>query len=173
MPNQTKIDQVAVLTDIFKQSPSVAVTDYSGLTVEKATRLRKELRDKKIRYVVAKNTLLKIAAKNAGMDGLDDYLKGPSAVAFGSEDAGAMAKIIYDFGKANEKPAIKAIYLEGNVYPAAAAEKIAKMPTKDQLMAMVCGNITAPIQNFVGTLDAVIRKFIGTVDALKEKMNQS
>jgi large subunit ribosomal protein L10 len=173
MPNQVKIDQVAVLTDIFKNSPSVAVTDYSGLTVDKATRLRKELRDKKIKYVVAKNTLLKIAAKNAGMNGLDEYLTGPSAVAFGTEDAGAMAKIIFDFGKQNEKPSIKAMYVEGNVYPATQAEKIAKLPTKDQLMAMVCGNITAPIQNFVGTLDAIVRNFIGTVDALKEKMSQS
>jgi large subunit ribosomal protein L10 len=173
MPSKEKIDQVAVLTETFRNAPSVAVTDYSGLTVEKATLLRKELRQKQIKYLVAKNTLLKIAAKEAGINGLDDYLTGPTAVAFGTGEPGVMAKILYDFGKQNAKPKIKAIYAEGKLYPAAEAEVIAKLPSRDQLIAQVLGNIEAPIRNFIGTLDAVIRDLVGTIDAVKEKMSKS
>lgn len=171
MPNKEKIDQVAILTETFRNAPSVAVTDYSGLTVEKATILRKELRQKHIKYLVAKNTLLRIAAKEAGINGLDDFLTGPSAVAFGTEEAGVMTKILYDFGKQHQKPTIKAIYLDGKLYSGAEADRIAKLPGKEILMSMLVGSITAPIQSFIGTLDAVIRDLVGTIDAVKEKMS--
>ncbi len=170
MPNQQNIEKVNQLTDTFKSAQCVAVTDYAGLTVEKATQLRSELRKKNIRYVVAKNTLMKIAAKEAGINGLDKFLSGPTAVALGNEDPGALAKILFDFGKANQKPEIRAIYIDGAVYGGAEAERIAKLPGRDQLIAMVVGNVTAPLSGFVGTLDGVIRKFVGTLEAMKTKM---
>jgi large subunit ribosomal protein L10 len=173
MANQQKTDQVAALTVKFQNAASVAVTDYSGLTVEKATLLRKELRQKNVGYLVAKNTLLKIAAHEAGLKDIDSYLTGPTAIAFGTEDPGTMAKILYDFGKTNEKPKIKAIFIDGRLYPGAEAERIAKLPGRDQLIAQVVGNIMAPLQNLVFTLNAVTREFIGTVDALKEKQSKS
>lgn len=170
MPNKQNTDKVAALTETFKASQCVAVTDYAGLTVEKATKLRSDLRKKSIKYVVAKNTLLKIAAKEAGFNGLDNYLTGPSAVAFGHEDPGALAKILYDFGKENQKPEVRAMYVEGKVYGAKEVERIAKLPSKEMLVAMVVGNVAAPLSGFVGTLDGVIRKFVGTLEAMKTKM---
>lgn len=172
MPNQEKIAEVAEITERFRKASTLAVTDYSGLTVEKATMLRKELRQKNISYLVAKNTLLKIAAKEAGVNGLDKFLSGPTAVAFGPSDPGAVAKILYDFGKQHERPTIRAICIDGQVYGGADVERIAKLPSRDELAARVCGNIVAPISNFVGTLDAVIRKFVGTVNAIKEKIDK-
>ncbi len=171
MPNQQNLEKVSDLTETFKSAQCVAVTDYAGLTVEKATRLRAELRKRNIKYVVAKNTLMRIAAKEAGIVGLDQYFKGPSAVALGQEDPGAMAKVLFDFGKDNQKPQIRALYMEGKVYGGADAERIAKLPGREQLLAMVVGSVTAPLSNFVGTLDGVIRKFVGTLEAMKEKMN--
>jgi large subunit ribosomal protein L10 len=173
MPNQQKTEQVAVLTKKFQNAASVAVTDYSGLTVEKATLLRKELRQKNVGYLVAKNTLLKIAAHEAGLKDIDAYLTGPTAVAFGSEDPGTMAKVLYDFGKANEKPKIKAIFIDGCLYPGAEAERIAKLPGREQLLAQVVGNIVAPIRSLIFTLDGVMRNFVGTIEALKEKESKS
>ncbi len=173
MANQQKVDQVAALTEKFRHAASIAVTDYSGLTVEKATLLRKELRQKSVGYLVAKNTLLKIAAHEAGYNEIDSYLTGPTAIAFGTEDPGPMAKVLFDFGKTNEKPKIKAIFVEGRHYSGVEAERIAKLPGREQLIAMVVGNITAPLQNFVATLNAVTRDFIGTVEALKEKQSKS
>lgn len=170
MPNQENIDKVAALTETFKASQCVAVTDYAGLTVEKATKLRADLRKRDFKYVVAKNTLLKIAAKEAGYTGLDSHLKGPSAVAFGFDDPGALAKILFDFGKENQKPQLRAIFVEGQVYSGSEIERIAKLPSRDMLASQVIGNINAPISSFVGTLDGIIRKFVGTLEAMKEKM---
>lgn len=173
MPNKQKADQVAALTERFQHAASVAVTDYSGLTVEKATLLRKELRQKNVGYLVAKNTLLKIAAHQAGLKGIDSYLTGQTAIAFGTEDPGPMAKVLFDFGKTTEKPKIKAIFIEGRLYSGAEIERVAKLPSREQLLSQVIGNIIAPLQNFVFTLNAVARDFVGTIEALKEKQSKS
>lgn len=170
MPNQEKIKQVEELTELFKGAPSVAVTDYVGLTVEKMTDLRKQLRAAQIKYLVAKNTLLRLAAAEAGRAELKDHLVGPTAIAFGGEDVGQMAKILYDFGKSNEKPEIKAIHVEGMLYVDDDVERIAKLPTRDELIARAIGTITAPLQQLVGTLDGVIREFVMTVEAMKDKV---
>jgi len=173
MPNKQKVDQVTTLTERFQNAASVAVTDYSGLTVEKATLLRKELRLKNVGYLVAKNTLLKIAAHEAGLKDIDPFLTGPTAIAFGTEDPGTMAKVLYDFGKTNEKPKIKAIFIEGRLYPGAEAERIAKLPGREMLLAQLIGSVEAPLSNFVFTLNGVMQKFVGTIEALKEKQSKS
>ncbi len=173
MPNKQKIDQVATLAERFRHAASVAVTDYSGLTVEKATLLRKELRQKNVGYLVAKNTLLKIAAHEAGLKDIDSFLTGPTAIAFGTDDPGAMAKVLFDFGKANEKPQIRAFFIDGQLYSGAQIERVSKLPTRDQLIAQVVGDVVAPLRKFIFTLDAVTRDFIGTVEALKEKQSKS
>ncbi|MFH2056451.1 MAG: 50S ribosomal protein L10 [bacterium] len=169
MPNQEKIKQVEELSELFKGAPSVAVTDYVGLTVEKMTDLRKQLRDAKIKYLVAKNTLLRLAATEAGRGDLNEHLVGPTAIAFGGEDVGQMAKILYDFGKTNEKPEIRAIHVEGTLYVDADVERIAKLPSRDQLIAQAIGMITAPLQQFVGTLNGVLQQFVLTIEAIKDK----
>lgn len=170
MPNKENLDKVAALTETFKAAQCVAVANYTGLTVEKATKLRSDLRQRDFKYVVAKNTLLKIAAKEAGFEGLDSFLKGQSAVAFAQDDPGALAKILFDFGKESQKFEIRAIYVEGKVFSGADMERIAKLPSRDVLASQLIGNINAPISAFVGTLDGIIRKFVGTLDAMKEKL---
>lgn len=170
MPNQQNIDKVSALVETFKGAQCLAVTDYAGLTVEKVTKLRSDLRSKQIKYVVAKNTLMKIAAKEAGVEGLDKFLKGPSAVAIGTNDPGALAKVLFDFGKDNQKPEIRAIYIDGKVYPAAEAERIAKLPSKEYLISMVIGGVQAPMTNFLGTLKGILRELVGTLEAMKTKM---
>jgi large subunit ribosomal protein L10 len=153
MPAEEKIKKVADLKAEFEAAPSVAVTDYSGLTVDKINELRRQLRERNIRYLVAKNTLLRIAAREAGMEGLNSHFVGPTAVAFGADDPGVLAKTLYDFGKANEKPQVRALLIEGRLFEGEEAERIAKLPPREQLLAEVVGMITAPLQNLVGTLD--------------------
>jgi large subunit ribosomal protein L10 len=173
MPNPEKVKQVEELAELFRGAATIAVTDYVGLTVEKMTDLRKQLRDAKIKYLVAKNTLLRLAASEAGREDINPHLEGPTAIAFGTDDVGQMAKILYDFGKANEKPEIRAIQVEGALYTGAEAEKIAKLPTKEDLYAGLMGTITAPIQSLYGALDAVTREFLGTIEALKDKVAEN
>lgn len=136
------------------------------------TNLRRELRNRKIRYVVARNTLLRLAAREAGLSGLDEYLRGPSAVAFGYEDVGPLAKVLFDFGKEHDKPQIRALVVDGAVYGGPEAERIAKLPSKSELQAQLLGYLLAPLREFVGTLDGVIRELVGTVEAMKEKIDK-
>lgn len=171
MPNPAKVQKVAELTELFKGAPAVAVTDFMGLTVAQMTELRKDLREAEITYLVAKNTLLRLAAKDAGQEQINEFLEGPTAIAFASSDPGRMAKLLYDYGKKNEKPAIKALVIDDVLYTGEETERIAKLPSRQDLLAMVVGSVTAPLQNFVGTLDGIIRELVGTVEAMKEKID--
>jgi large subunit ribosomal protein L10 len=171
MPNPEKVKEVADLAALFKEADSVAVTDYAGLSVEKMTLLRRQLREAEVKYLIAKNTLLRLAAQDSGRAELNEYLAGPTAVAFGS-DAGRIAKILYDFGKDNEKPEVRALYMDGVVYGTEQVERIAKLPSREQLLSQLVGTVMAPLQNLVGTLQGVLREFMLTIEAIKDKVEK-
>jgi large subunit ribosomal protein L10 len=166
-----KAQQVDELIEKFKSAPSLAVTNYQGLTVEAVTNLRSGLRAKNIGYLVAKNTLLRIAAREAGIEGLEKHLIGPTAIAFGTDDPGAMAKLLFDFAKDNnrDRPEVRAVMVEGKIYAGADAKQIAALPTKEELQAQIVGLLMAPMRELVTTFDNVIRELVGTVEAMKEK----
>jgi len=171
MPTQIKIDQVADLKQRFAEANSIFITDYAGLTVEQITKLRKELRQKGIKYVVAKNTLMKIAAKDAGYDDMEQFFNGPTAVAFAVTEPNVPAKILYDACKEfkeKNKPEIKAFYIDRQRYSHADAERIAQLPSREILLSQLIATIEGPIASLVGTLDAMIRELIGTIDAVAE-----
>ena len=172
MPTQTKIDLVASLKKRFSEADNFYVTDYAGLTVEQMTKLRKELRDKGIRFVVAKNTLMRMAAKEAGYDDLSKYLVGPTAVAFSNTDPNIPAKILFDACKEFDKiskPEIKAFYVDRQRFDAADAERMANLPSREILLSHLVAAVEGPIAGLIGTLDSIIREVIGTIDAVAEK----
>jgi|WetSurMetagenome_2_1015567.scaffolds.fasta_scaffold152541_2 large subunit ribosomal protein L10 len=169
MPTQIKLDMVADLKAQFSQASSIFITDYSGLTVGQITKLRKTLRESGIKYVVAKNTLMRIAAHEAGYDDLDQYLSGPVAVAFSTAEANVPAKILYDACKEFDnikKPEVKAFYIDRRNYAGKDAERIAKLPPREILLSQLVATIESPISSLVGTLDGIIRNLVGTVDAI-------
>lgn len=172
MPTQAKIDLVADLTKRFSEADNIFIADYAGLNVEQITRLRKNLRENGVRLVVAKNTLMKIAAKDAGYDDIDQHLSGPTAIAFSNADANIPAKILFDaykeFDKVN-KPEIKAFYVDRQAFAGADAERMAKLPTREVLLSQLISAIESPIAGLVGTLNAIMRELIGTIDAVAEK----
>ena len=102
MATENKIKIVEVAEQDFKSSPGIYFTNYTGMNVLQATELRKQFREKNVRYTVIKNTLSKIAAKNAGIEGLDDILLGQIGIAFSDEDPTAPARVIKDFKKDND-----------------------------------------------------------------------
>jgi len=172
MPTQTKIDLVASLTKRFSEADNIYITDYAGLTVEQITKLRKDLRDNGINYVVAKNTLMRIAAKEAGYDDLVQHLVGPTAVAFSKAEANVPAKILYDACKEFDKvgkPEIKVFYVDRQPFAGADAERMAKLPPREILLSQLVAAVESPIAALVGTLDSIIREVIGTIDAVAEK----
>lgn len=171
-PRAEKTSVVEELALKFAGSPSFFLTDFSGLSVEGATVLRKNLRAGRSSYRVAKNTLIHIAAKKANLPDLEKYLAGPTGIAFAPEDPIAAAKVLAEFIKKNERPKVRAFYLDGRLYTGEELAKIAALPGKKELLAKVVGSIQAPLANLIGTLDGVMRNFVLTIDALAKKRTE-
>ena len=150
-----KAQLVAEVAEQFKNASSVVVVDYLGITVEEATNLRAELRKAGVQFAVVKNSILTRAAKEAGLEGMDDIFKGPSAVAFSNEDVVAPAKILADFAKKVEALEIKAGVVEGKVSSKEEIEALAKLPSREGLLSMLLSVLQAPVRNTALAFKAV------------------
>ena len=146
---------VAELVEKFNASKTVVVVDYRGLTVAQATKLRKQLREAGVDYRVVKNTLLPIAAKEAGAEALVPTFKGVTAIAFGGEDLIAPAQIIAKFSKENKILEIKGGLLEGKFLDQAGVIALGELPPKEVLLAQVASCFQAPIQRLAYVLEEV------------------
>ena len=150
-----KAQQVAEVAEQFKNASSVVVVDYLGITVEEATNLRSELRKAGVQFAVVKNSILSRAAKEAGLEGMDDIFKGPSAVAFSNDDVVAPAKILADFAKKVEALEIKAGVVEVKVSSKEEIEALAKLPNREGLLSMLLSVLQAPVRNTALAFKAV------------------
>ena len=150
-----KAQLVTEVAEQFKNASSVVVVDYLGITVEEATNLRAELRNAGVQFAVVKNSILSRAAKEAGLEGMDDIFKGPSAVAFSNDDVVAPAKILADFAKKIEALEIKAGVVEGKVSSKEEIEALAKLPSREGLLSMLLSVLQAPVRNTALAIKAV------------------
>ena len=164
-----KVDVVAQIKGLFENSGAYFITDYQGLNVSDMTVLRKELRESNVKYLVAKNSLFRLAAKDAGVDGLDEYFVGPTAVAFVNDDPSVAAKILHESNKKTELPTFKVFMVEGQLHQADEVKALAELPPRDVLLSQVVAAVEAPLTELVGTLDGFFRELVGVVDALEEK----
>lgn len=157
---ENKKQVVADIAKRFQDAKSVVVVNYSGLTVEQVTALRAQCRAAKVDYCVLKNTLARRALDDMNITGLDDVLNGPSAFAFGMEDAVAPAKIISEFiDKAKtEVIKVKAGLMDGKVMSAEKVAELAKVPSREVLLARLLGSLQGSISGFVRVLDAIAKK---------------
>ena len=152
---ETKKVQVEEIAEKFKAAASVVVVDYRGLTVGQATELRKQLREAGVEFKVYKNTLTRRASEIAGLEGINEFLTGPNAIAFSNEDVVAPAKIINEFAKKNEALEIKAGIIEGNVSSAEDVKALAELPSREGLLSMLLSVLQAPVRNFALATKAV------------------
>lgn len=172
MSRTDKEKVVAELGQMFEESANIFVTDYLGLNVAQVTEFRKTLRDQNIKYVVAKNTLLRKAASEKGFESMAEHFTGPTAIAFGVDDPTVPAKAIYEFSKKNGKPEVRAFYADGKLYLSEDLKSLAELPSRDELIARIVGSIGAPLSGLVGTLDGLLREFCVTIDQIaKQKEN--
>ena len=151
-------NEVKILSEMVKDAKGIVVVDYRGITVEQATKLRNDLRKENVEYRVAKNTLIKIAIKGTEYEGLAEYLEGPTAIAISHEDCTAPARIVANNAKDAENLKLKASWVEGSIYDAAGTEQIAKIPSKETLIAQVLGGFNSPITALAYTLKAIAEK---------------
>ena len=170
MARPEKEKTVQELTEKFKQAKAVYLTDFTGLDVIKTTELRKKLREQSVEYLVVKNTLAQLAAKNAGYDMLLDYLTGPTGLAFGVKDPIIPAKVLMDFIKDDTiKLSVKVAVVEGATFTTKQVKQLALLPTRDVLLSQILAGFQAPIAGFVGVLGGILQKFVGTVDAIAKQ----
>lgn len=169
MPKQEKVTAVAEIKDLFSNAEAYFFTDYQGLNVADMTVLRKNLRQKKVKYLVAKNTLLKKGAEQAGITGIEKYLTGPTAVAFATEDAPAAAKVLHDSFKEKQLPRVKAFVVADQTHPAASLEAFASLPSKEVLLGQLAALVKQPMQELVNTMNGFFQPLVGSIDALAEK----
>lgn len=167
-----KAGKVAELKDLLTSSKGVVLVDYCGLTVAEDTELRSKMREAGVKYMVAKNTFIRIAAQEAGIEGLDPYLEHNTAVAFSAEDPVAPAKILNDFSKDHKALEIKAGVLDGKVIGLDEVKAVAELPSREELLAKLVGSMQAPISGLVNVLQGTIRNFVYTLEAVRQKKEQ-
>lgn len=167
-----KASKVAELKDLLTASKGVVLVNYCGLTVAEDTELRAKMREAGVKYMVAKNTFIRIAAKEAGIEGLDSVLEHNTALAFSAEDPVAPAKILNDFSKDHKALELKAGILDGKVIAVEEVKALAELPSREELLAKLVGSMQAPISGLVNVLQGTIRNFVYTLEAVRQKKEQ-
>ena len=163
---------VAELTEKFSSSTAILLTEYRGLTVAQLKELRRSI-SADATYAVAKNTLLNIAAKNAGVTAFEGQLVGPTAMAFVHGDAVNVAKQLRDFAKANPLLVVKGGYLDGIALSAAEVKKLADLETREVLLAKAAGMFKASLFKAAYVFQAPLSQAVRTVDALRAKQESN
>jgi len=166
---QEKQAAVAEIVNTLNGTISGVLVSYQGITVADDTKLRAELRKAGVKYKVLKNSLLNFAVKEAGLEGLTEVLEGTTALAVNTEGETAAAKILCEYAKKNEKFVIKAGFVEGNVIDADNVKALAKLPSKEVLIAQVLAGFNAPITGLVNVLNGNIRGLAVALNAIAEK----
>jgi len=166
-------DKEAIVAEVAERAARATAmyfADFTGLTVEQATELRREFRKAGVEYRVVKNTLAKKALEQVtGYDRVFDKLVGPTGIAFSYDDAVAPAKIIKKFSDKFGKLKLKAAVLEKQVFDGSQLDELSKLPTRAELMASVLGSIQAPMSGIVGAIGAVARDLVNVIDAIEKK----
>jgi large subunit ribosomal protein L10 len=155
---EVKSRVIAEVKGKLSASKGVVLTDYRGLTVGEVTKLRAQLREAGIEYKVVKNTFVKRAADEIGLQGLDPFLEGPTAVAYGINDPVSPAKILSEFAKTYKALEIKAGILEGKVIGVEGVKALAELPPREVLLAQVLAAMQSPLVGMVNVLQGPIRK---------------
>ncbi len=152
----------------FKSSSVAVFTDYRGLSVTEVTRLRRRLREAGCEFKVAKNTLTGLAANRIGLEGLDPFLEGQTAIAFGADPV-APAKVLSEFIREVKKMEIKGAVLDGNVVDAMGVKRLAELPSREVLLARVAGGMQAPLYAFASVLQGTLRSFVYALEAIRKQ----
>ena len=170
MPSQTNIKKVELLTDKFKNSSAMYFTKYTGMDVDQSTKLRIEFTDNNIDFHISKNTLSRLAAKNAGFDKIfDEILSGQIGIAYASDNPAAPAKVIKNFSKDNDCLEVVGLYFDGELYDPSKYKELADLPSKEELLTKLVYGLNSPMTKVAFSLKAVMSKLAGTLSSLQEQ----
>ena len=154
---QEKQAYVATLTEKLQNAVAGVIVSYKGITVEQDTALRRKMREAGVDYAVVKNTMLRRAADNVGLNGLNDVLEGSTALAV-STDYTAAAKILCEYAEKSDTFEVKAGFIDGEVIDAARVQELSKLPSKEGLLSMLLSVLNGPIRGLAVALNAIVEK---------------
>ena len=162
MPNasvlELKKQQVAEISEKLSKAVTGVVVDYKGISVADDTKLRKELREADVEYFVVKNTILSRAIEGTDLEEMKSVLEGTTAIALSNEDYTAAARILCKYAESHDNFKVKSGFLDGKVVDVATIDSLAKLPTKEVLLATVCSAFQAPIAAFARAVQAIVDK---------------
>ena len=164
-----KVARIAEIKTTMQNAKGLVLADFRGIKVAQDTKLRRKMREAGVEYSVIKNNMASIAAKEAGIEGLDNYLKGPLAMVSSKNDPVAPAKLISEFIKDNRIMEIKGGLVEGKVIDADAVKALANLPPREVLIARLLGSMQSPITGFVNVLQGNIRNLVYALDAVRQQ----
>jgi large subunit ribosomal protein L10 len=156
MPTPEKEQIIHDATERLRDVRGVYLADFSGMTVEKLSLLRKRCREQKIQFRVIKNTLLKRAFNERGITQLDDYLVGPTGVVFSTTSEVSPAKVLAEFAKEHERPRIKAAVVDGRLFDDRAIKTLATLPSREVLLGQVLATFIAPMTQLLAAIEATL-----------------
>jgi large subunit ribosomal protein L10 len=171
MPTEAKRETIAELTEEARSATAMIVSEYRGLKVSELGEIRKNLRKQNVTYHVVKNRLMKIAAKDAGVENINSLLQGPTAVAFVRGDEGAATKAVLDAFRPYRLIKVTGAVVGNSVVGADGVIRLAQLPSRDVLLAQVAGAIAAPMATVAGLFDAPLRDIAGLVQALADSQS--
>ena len=166
---ESKKTAVANLVEELKGAAAGVIVDYRGLTVEEDTELRTKFRAAGVKYTVVKNSILGFAAKEIGLEGLDEVLHGPTALAYHTEDMVAPAKVFSDFVKTHEIVSFKSGFMEGKVMTLDEVKVLASTPSKETLIAKMMGSLQSPVSGLVRLLNTIVEGGVEISDLIAKK----
>ncbi|MFQ6604202.1 MAG: 50S ribosomal protein L10 [Fidelibacterota bacterium] len=169
MPNSKNISAVEKLSSKFEKAKAVYFTDYLGLDVASITDLRRKFYEADVEYTVAKNTLIKIAAGEHEITGLDEVLQGPTAIAISYGEPTAPARVLKNFTKTNDMPSVKGILFEGELLGGEEFKRLADLPSREELLSTLVATLQSPMTKLVRTFSASLTEFVGVLTSLKDK----
>ena len=169
LTREQKEEIVQKLREEFERVPAVFLTSFKGITGEESNQLRRALREKKGRYQVVKNTILRLACGGTVVEPIQQFIKGPTGIAIAYEDPVEVAKVLVDFAKEHESLVNRGGVLQGKPIGADALEQLAKLPSREVLLAQLLATLQAPLTNFVQLFAGVPRNFLYVLKAIEEK----
>ena len=171
MPNAKKIELVESLSEKIKSSSALYFTKYTGMNVEQAAKLRKSFTDNSVEFLVSKNTLIKIATEQAGLDKnlFNEFLSGQIAIAYANNDPTAPARVIKDFSKDNKCLEVVGLFFDGQLYSPDKYKEIANLPSKEELLTKFMVALNYPMTSVLYSLKATMNNFINVLNNLKEQ----
>lgn len=167
--NKDKVATVADLRERMDRARVMVLSDYRGMSVAEITALRRKVRESGSQMVVVKNTLARLAAREAGIKEMDELLTGPTALAFGYEDEITLSKLMVQFEKDYKQFDLKGGVLNGRMVPREGVLKLADLPSRQVLLGQVAGAFQAPIAAFANVLQGNIRNLVYVLEAVRGK----